>query len=94
MRILVRGKHQGHLRAASHEFGLALQANQTMNVWFGPDDLDTLSEYMVPDNCPFVTWVMIKHPTWLHEIWNQGTPVVIDDSQAAVLRLQEQHAHN
>jgi hypothetical protein len=72
MRILVRGQHQAQLRRASQEFGLDLVPNQTMTVWFGPNDPDTLSEYMVPDSCAFVTWVALKHPDWLREIWRQA----------------------
>jgi len=92
MRLLVRGTHQGQLRAASHEFGLDLTPNQTMNVWFGPDDLDTLCEYMVPDDCAFATWVAMRHPTWLHEVWSQGSPVIVDDSEKTFQRLQAGHA--
>lgn len=81
----------GQFRAASREFGLDLQPNQSMNVWFGPEDLDSLNEYVLPDHSPFVTWVAVKHPTWLHEIWLQGRPVIVDDSEETFLALQRRN---
>lgn len=92
MRLLVRGAHTGQFRAASHEFGMDLQPNQTMNVWFGPDDLDSLNEYVVPDHCPFATWVAMKHPAWLHEVWQQGPAVIVDDSEDTFLALARRNS--
>jgi len=88
MRIMVRGAHMGKFNAACAEFGVNLQANQSMNVWFGANDLDALYEFVMPDDAPIATWLAMKHPEWLHEIWSQGPPVIIDDSEKTVQPLQ------
>ena len=88
MRIMVRGAHMGKFTAACLEFGLTMQPNQSMNVWFGANDLDALYEFVMPDSAPIATWLAMKHPEWLHEIWSQGPPVIVDDSEETLERLQ------
>jgi hypothetical protein len=88
MRIMVRGAHLPQFESACAEFGYQVQANQTMSVWFGAGDQDTLSEYVMPDDLALATWIVMRHPEWLHEIWQQGNPVIIDDSQETFQRLQ------
>ena len=77
MRLLVRGAHVGRYTQACAQFGFTPVVNQSMLVWFGPDDPDTLNEYVIPDQTPFVTWVAMKHPEWIHEIWSQGPLTVL-----------------
>ena len=93
MRILVRGAHMGKFQAACAEFGVNLQANQSMNVWFGANDLDALYEFVMPNHAPLATWLAMKHPEWLHEIWSQGPPVIIDDSEETFLKMNS-HAQS
>jgi hypothetical protein len=78
----------GKFTAACHEFGLTMEPNQSLNVWFGANDLDALYEFVMPDSAPIATWLAMKHPEWLHEIWQQGPPVIIDDSEETFQRLQ------
>jgi hypothetical protein len=33
------------------------------------------------------TWLAMKHPEWLHEIWQQGPPVIVDDSEETFLKM-------
>ena len=94
MRVMVRGAHMGKFTAACHEFGLTMEPNQRMNVWFGANDLDALYEFVMPDSAPIATWLAMKHPEWLHEIWSQGPPVIIDDSQETFQQLQADHAQS
>ena len=87
MRVLVRGAHLGKFQAACAEFGYQAQANQSMNVWFGADDLDSLNEYIMPDHSAVATWIVMSHPEWLHEIWSQGPAIIVDDSQETFLKM-------
>ena len=58
-----------------------------MNVWFGANDLDALYEFVMPDDTPLATWLAMKHPEWLHEIWQQGPPMIVDDSEETFLKM-------
>jgi hypothetical protein len=72
---MVRGAHQQQFQAACAEFGYTAQANQTMRVWFAAQDPDTLNEYIMPDHGAMATWIVMGHPEWLHEIWQQDNSV-------------------
>jgi hypothetical protein len=85
---MVRGAYMNKFQAACAEFGVNLLPNQSMNVWFGANDQDSLNEYIMPDSAPLATWLAMKHPEWLHEIWQQGPPVITDDSQQTFQPLQ------
>ena len=80
---MVRGAHLPQFETACAQFGYTAQANQRMDVWFGANDQDALYEFVMSDSAPIATWLAMKHPEWLHEIWQQGPPVIVDQSGEA-----------
>jgi hypothetical protein len=91
MRVLIRGKYLARFVQVCADFGMSPAINQSIPVWFGPDDLDSLNEYIMPDHAPMTSWIAIKHPEWLHEIWQQGSGVMVTDAQDTFCQLQGSH---
>jgi len=87
MRVVLLGKNEAEWLAMCDQFGMTVTANAVHEVTAIPGIKTRMSEYMIDDHCALATWVSLKRPEWLTEIWRQTPSFLHTDHDETFLKM-------